>query len=181
MSLGAPHPDPVVETASLSAVEPPEPKYELSFTEEFINSGVLSCLQLETVLYASQVGSNDLCTPGVPAPDGITLPSLPLDAETPAGPPGRAALRILPGGWSRGGEGPDCGWLDHRELAAGEAESCVRACHLLYRRGGFETGKAGGCRWVSIGADLKFDARRDLDDVGLKEAEGAHHQTCLIA
>lgn len=152
MSLGPPHPDPVVETASLSAVEPPEPKYELSFTAEFINSGVLSCLQLETVLYASQVTILDLRTAGVSAPDRITLPSPSLAAETRAAPPGRAALRILPGGWGGGGEGPNRGWPDHRELAAGEAESCVRASHPPYPpsvtliRGGREEGIAGGCR-----------------------------------
>lgn len=28
------------------------------------------------------------------------------------------------------------------------------------------------CRWVSVGSDLKFDARRDLDDVGASCIEG---------
>lgn len=27
-------------------------------------------------------------------------------------------------------------------------------------------------RWISIGSDLKYDARRDLDDVGAKCVEG---------
>lgn len=27
-------------------------------------------------------------------------------------------------------------------------------------------------RWISVGSDLKFDARRDLDDVGATCAEG---------
>jgi len=28
------------------------------------------------------------------------------------------------------------------------------------------------CRWISVGSDLKFDARRDLDDVGATYVEG---------
>jgi hypothetical protein len=28
------------------------------------------------------------------------------------------------------------------------------------------------CRWISVGSDLKFDARRDLDDVGAAHIEG---------
>lgn len=27
-------------------------------------------------------------------------------------------------------------------------------------------------RWLSVGSDLKFDARRDLDDVGAMDVEG---------
>ena len=55
LSIGQPHPDPIVETASLSAVQPPEPTYDLHIGEEMENSGALSCLQLETIVYASQV------------------------------------------------------------------------------------------------------------------------------
>lgn len=32
-------------------------------------------------------------------------------------------------------------------------------------------------RWISIGSDLKYDARRDLDDVGAKCVEGVNLQT----
>jgi hypothetical protein len=36
-------------------------------------------------------------------------------------------------------------------------------------------------RWISIGSDLKYDARRDLDDVGAKCVEGANLQMhCLF-
>lgn len=31
-------------------------------------------------------------------------------------------------------------------------------------------------RWISIGSDLKYDARRDLDDVGAKCVEGSNLQ-----
>ena len=30
-------------------------------------------------------------------------------------------------------------------------------------------------RWLSVGSDLKFDARRDLDDVGAMPVEGKHY------
>ncbi|XP_063244312.1 protein strawberry notch-like isoform X2 [Bacillus rossius redtenbacheri] len=54
LKLGKKHPDPVVETASLSSVEPPEVWYNLSLPEETIKSGWLSALQLEAITYASQ-------------------------------------------------------------------------------------------------------------------------------
>lgn len=55
LSIGPPHPDPIVETSSLSAVQPPEPTYDLEIKEEIVQSNALSCLQLETLVYASQV------------------------------------------------------------------------------------------------------------------------------
>lgn len=54
MKLGKRHPDPVVETASLSSVEPTDVTYKLSIPPETINSGLLSALQLESITYASQ-------------------------------------------------------------------------------------------------------------------------------
>ena len=50
--LGKPHPDPVVETASLASVEPPEVWHDLSLPEETVMEGKLSALQLEAVTYA---------------------------------------------------------------------------------------------------------------------------------
>ena len=52
MFLGKPHPDPVVETASLASVEPPEVWYDLTLPEETVMEGKLSALQLEAVTYA---------------------------------------------------------------------------------------------------------------------------------
>lgn len=54
MKLGKKHPDPVVETASLSSVEPAEVYYKLALPEKTIKSGALSALQLEAIVYASQ-------------------------------------------------------------------------------------------------------------------------------
>ena len=53
--IGCPHPDPIVETSSLSAVQPPEPTYELKIVKDIEESNALSCLQLETIVYACQV------------------------------------------------------------------------------------------------------------------------------
>ncbi|KAL0867356.1 hypothetical protein Bca101_046474 [Brassica carinata] len=54
LSIGPPHPDPIVETSSLSAVQPPEPTYDLRIKEELEESKALSCLQIETLVYACQ-------------------------------------------------------------------------------------------------------------------------------
>lgn len=51
---GIPHPDAVVENASLAAIRPPQPAYQLSLPREVVEEGRLSALQLETVLLASQ-------------------------------------------------------------------------------------------------------------------------------
>lgn len=55
LSIGLPHPDPVVETSSLSAVQPPEPTYDPKIKDYLETSKALSCLQIETLVYACQV------------------------------------------------------------------------------------------------------------------------------
>ena len=50
---GQPHPDPVVESASLAAVEPPDVTYRHAL-RDVVSLGKLSSLQLESVIYASQ-------------------------------------------------------------------------------------------------------------------------------
>lgn len=54
-TIGISHPDIVVETNTLSSVPPPDITYTLSIPELTINSGQLSALQLEAVVYACQV------------------------------------------------------------------------------------------------------------------------------
>lgn len=54
LKLGKKHPDPVVETASLSSVAPADVWYKLSVPEDTIRGGHLSALQLESITYASQ-------------------------------------------------------------------------------------------------------------------------------
>ena len=54
VKLGIKHPDPVVETSSMSSIEPPDIFYKLSIPEHTIDYGDLSALQLESITYASQ-------------------------------------------------------------------------------------------------------------------------------
>ena len=54
MPFGVRHPDPIVETASLGSVAPPDIWYKLKLPNKLINTGQLSALQLEAVVYASQ-------------------------------------------------------------------------------------------------------------------------------
>ncbi|MEQ2242960.1 Protein strawberry notch 2 [Ilyodon furcidens] len=53
-TIGISHPDIVVETNTLSSVPPPDITYTLSIPEPTINSGLLSALQLEAIIYACQ-------------------------------------------------------------------------------------------------------------------------------
>ncbi|XP_028064644.1 protein FORGETTER 1-like isoform X3 [Camellia sinensis] len=118
LSIGAPHPDPIVETSSLSAVQPPEPTYDLKIKDELESSNALSCLQIETLVYACQRHVQHL-------PDGA-----------------RAGFFI--------GDGAGVG--KGRTIAG-----------LIFENWHHGRRKA---LWISVGSDLKFDARRDLDDVG---------------
>ncbi|XP_076928744.1 protein FORGETTER 1-like [Bidens hawaiensis] len=118
MSIGPPHPDPIVETSSLSAVQPPEPTYDLKTKDYFETSNILSCLQIETLVYACQRHLHH------------------LDNGT------RAGFFI--------GDGAGVG--KGRSVAA-----------LIWENWQHGRRKA---LWISVGSDLKFDARRDLDDVG---------------
>lgn len=123
LSIGPPHPDPIVETSSLSAVQPPEPTYELMIKDELEESKALSCLQIETLVYACQQHLKHL-------QDGV-----------------RAGFFI--------GDGAGVG--KGRTIAG-----------LIWENWHHGRRKA---LWISVGSDLKFDARRDLDDVGATSIE----------
>ena len=53
-SDGHPHPDPLVQSASMAAVDPPEITYKLHLPSKIKERGHLSTSQLEAVCYASQ-------------------------------------------------------------------------------------------------------------------------------
>uniref|UniRef100_F1KQG5 Protein strawberry notch 1 n=1 Tax=Ascaris suum TaxID=6253 RepID=F1KQG5_ASCSU len=59
---GLAHPDMVVETASLSSVEPPDVRYNLCIPEELVDTGAISAVQLEAVIYACQ--AHEMTLPG---------------------------------------------------------------------------------------------------------------------
>ncbi|CAL1287186.1 unnamed protein product [Larinioides sclopetarius] len=123
LKIGIRHPDPVVETSSLSSVQPPEVWYNLSIPEETIDRGSLSALQLEAITYACQQHETIL-------PDGT-----------------RAGFLI--------GDGAGVG--KGRTLAG-----IIYENYLLGRKRAI---------WLSVSNDLKYDAERDLKDIGAGKIE----------
>ncbi|XP_060806586.1 protein strawberry notch [Amyelois transitella] len=123
LKLGRKHPDPVVETASLSSVEPVDVSYKLSLPDETIRSGQLSALQLEAIVYASQAHEHTL-------PDGS-----------------RAGFLI--------GDGAGVG--KGRTIAGIIFENYLKGRKRAV--------------WVSVSNDLKYDAERDLRDIGASNIE----------
>ncbi|CAK9179676.1 unnamed protein product [Ilex paraguariensis] len=118
LAIGPPHPDSIVETSSLSAVQPPEPTYDLKIKDDLESSKALSCLQIETLVYSCQRHLQHL-------PNGA-----------------RAGFFI--------GDGAGVG--KGRTIAG-----------LIWEN--WHQGRRKAL-WISVGSDLKFDARRDLDDIG---------------
>ena len=118
LQVGKPHPDSVVETASLASVEPPDVWYELSLPEEVIEERKLSALQLESIVYASQQHEHFL-------PDG-----------------NRAGFLI--------GDG----------AGVGKGRTIAGVIYENYLKG------RKRAIWVSVSNDLKYDAERDLGDIG---------------
>ncbi|RWS20093.1 Protein strawberry notch-like protein, partial [Leptotrombidium deliense] len=119
--VGIRHPDPVVETSSLSSVLPPDVWYNLSIPEEVIDEGKLSALQLEAIVYACQQHETFL-------PDGS-----------------RAGFLI--------GDGAGVG--KGRTVAG-----IIYENYLMGRKKAL---------WLSVSNDLKYDAERDLRDIGAKK------------
>ena len=118
LKIGRKHPDPVVETASLASVPPPDIQYKVMIPEDTINSGSLSALQLEAVTYSCQQHENFL-------PDGS-----------------RAGYLI--------GDG----------AGVGKGRTVSGIIFENYLRG------RKRAIWVSVSSDLKYDAERDLRDIG---------------
>lgn len=123
LKLGCKHPDPVVETASLSSVEPTDIWYKLSIPDTTIKSGALSALQLESITYACQAHEHLL-------PDGS-----------------RAGFLI--------GDGAGVG--KGRTIAG-----LIYENYLMNRKRAI---------WISVSNDLKYDSKRDLEDVGASQIE----------
>ncbi|XP_017068055.2 protein strawberry notch homolog 1 [Drosophila eugracilis] len=119
LKFGKAHPDPVVETATLSSVELPDITYQLSLPSKTMDC--LSALQLEAVVYACQ-----------------------------------AHEQILPSGDRAGfllGDGAGVG--KGRTIAGIIMDNFIKGRKRAL--------------WVSVSNDLKFDAERDLADIGASE------------
>ena len=123
VKIGKKHPDPVVETASLSSVEPTNVYYTLSIPAESINSGQLSALQLEAITYASQAHDHLL-------PDG-------------------SRAGFLVGDGAGVGKGRTIAGIIYENYLKGRKRSL----------------------WFSVSNDLRYDAERDLSDIGCGKIE----------
>jgi hypothetical protein len=123
LKLGKKHPDPVVETASLSSVAPADVWYKLSVPDETIRSGALSALQLESITYTSQ-----------------------------------AHEHILP-------DGSRAGFLIGDGAGVGKGRTIAGVIFENYLKG------RKRAIWVSVSNDLKYDAERDLKDIGAGRIE----------
>ncbi|XP_034104653.1 protein strawberry notch [Drosophila albomicans] len=133
---GSKHPDPVVETATLSSVELPDITYELGLPDKMKNSHRLSALQLEAVTYACQ-----------------------------------AHEQMLP-------SGERAGFLLGDGAGVGKGRTIAAIIYENYVRG------RKRALWISVSNDLKFDAERDLLDIGaskhLKVASMSKFKYCKI-
>ncbi|XP_017037289.1 protein strawberry notch homolog 1 isoform X2 [Drosophila kikkawai] len=116
LKFGMSHPDPVVETATLSSVELPDITYELALSPR--TTSCLSALQLEAVIYACQ-----------------------------------AHEQILP-------SGERAGFLLGDGAGVGKGRTIAGIIFDNYMKG------RKRALWVSVSNDLKFDAERDLHDIG---------------
>ncbi|XP_041079445.1 protein strawberry notch homolog 1-like isoform X2 [Polyodon spathula] len=123
LKVGLRHPDPVVETSSLSSVSPPDVWYRLSLSEEIIDRGWLSALQLEAITYTAQQHETFL-------PNGD-----------------RAAYLI--GDGAGVGKGRTIAGIIHENYILGRKRAL----------------------WFSVSNDLKYDAERDLRDIGAKNIQ----------
>uniref|UniRef100_A0A6Q2XMS9 Protein strawberry notch homolog 1 n=1 Tax=Esox lucius TaxID=8010 RepID=A0A6Q2XMS9_ESOLU len=123
LRVGLRHPDPVVETSSLSSVSPPNVWYRLSIPEETIDRGWLSALQLEAITYAAQQHETFL--------------------------PNKDRASYLIGDGAGVGKG--------RTIAG-----IIYENYLLGRKRAL---------WFSVSNDLKYDAERDLKDIGAKNIQ----------
>uniref|UniRef100_A0A182JSX3 Uncharacterized protein n=1 Tax=Anopheles christyi TaxID=43041 RepID=A0A182JSX3_9DIPT len=123
LKIGKKHPDPVVETASLSSVEPSDVYYQLSIPPETINGGLLSALQLESITYASQ-----------------------------------AHAHLLP-------DGTRAGFLIGDGAGVGKGRTIAGIIYENYMKGRKKS------IWISVSNDLRYDAERDLRDIGASKIE----------
>lgn len=118
MKIGKKHPDPVVETASLSSVESCDIRYKLNIPQECIERGLLSALQLESITYSCQAHDH-----------------------------------MLQSGYR-------AGFLIGDGAGVGKGRTIAGIIYENYLRG------RKRALWISVSNDLKYDAQRDLKDIG---------------
>eukprot|EP00731_Ephydatia_muelleri_P023466 Em0015g1049a len=121
LRIGRMHPDPIVESSSLSSVEPPQVWFDVKLPQHVIDEGRLSSLQLEAVVYSSQQHMNILA------------------------------------------DGSRAGFLVGDGAGVGKGRTIAGIIFQNYLEGRKKA------LWLSVSNDLKYDAMRDLQDVGAKK------------
>lgn len=152
--------DPVVENSTLSAVEPPDIKYNLAMPSSIIAKGKLSNLQLEAIVYGCQRHDTDLPT---------EKKSRGKENDEPSDDKTEDAMNVKGEGKTEGEE-------------KGKDRTPIRAGFLLGDGAGMGKGRtlagfaveniARGRKrhvWISVSSDLYEDAKRDLSDLGLTD------------
>jgi hypothetical protein len=123
VKFGKKHPDAVVETASLSSVEPSDIHYKVSIPQETIDRGMLSALQLEAITYTCQAHEHMLQ------------------------------------------DGSRAGFLVGDGAGVGKGRTIAGIIHENYLKG------RKRALWISVSNDLKYDAQRDLKDIGASKIQ----------
>jgi hypothetical protein len=113
----------VVETASLSSVEPSDISYKLSIPQECIERGLLSALQLEAITYTCQAHEHMLQ------------------------------------------DGSRAGFLVGDGAGVGKGRTIAGIIYENYLKG------RKRALWISVSNDLKYDAQRDLKDIGASKIQ----------
>lgn len=173
VKFGKPHPDPVVENSTLSAVEPPDITYNLAIPADLIAKGKLSNLQLEAVVYGSQRHEMNLPKPPKPkedeteniSPIGTTSSTTGKPTTTSKGSKRRSPQSacspkdIIP---------ERCGFMLGDGAGMGKGRTLAAFCYENIMRGRTKH------IWVSVSGDLYQDAKRDLKDLGLEDYATKH-------
>ena len=170
LNFGYPHPDPVVENSTLSAVKPPDISYNLAIPADVIAKARLSNLQLEAVVYGSQRHLQDLPQPPEPLvahgqekikPNLQTPP--PKNTKSNRKRPSPISLCDQP-------KIPACraGFMLGDSAGMGKGRTLAAFCYENIMRGRKKH------IWISVSKDLYDDAKRDLRDLGLKDYASEH-------
>jgi len=144
-----PHPSPLVQSAAMASVAPPQPTYRPHLYERLVTDGVLSAAQLESVIYAGEAHSHVLDGHYTVAETLETVRA--ASAETP----GAVQFRR---GWYLG-DGTGCG--KGRQVAGILLDNWLQG-----RRRAI---------WISKSDKLLEDARRDWAALGGNPAEIVPH------
>eukprot|EP00873_Tetraselmis_striata_P001668 jgi/Tetstr1/421932/TSEL_012831.t1 len=140
---GVVHPNAIVETSSLAAVQPPDPVYT-HHLQDIVAQGRISSAQLETVIYANMrfhmPKKHYVCRTAVVPYSEVPSEGVPVNEH------------FRPGFYLADGAGVGKG----RQIAGLIAEH--------WRTGGRRA------LWLSVSTDLQEDAKRDVNALGLRHS-----------